>query len=103
MSETIKEEVKKAIAEKPPVVMNTTPQYDPAKQYTWDPKAVFSLTGAQFGLLLNTLRGAVSTKEAMQLRMTMDCNDVIEGLMAHGVGARTITEVPPQAPPINNK
>jgi len=86
------------VAEKAPIVMNAKPTYNPANQYTWDPEATFTLTGKQFGLWLNTLRGIVSSKEAMELRMAMECNDVIEGLMVDGVASGVIKEIPKEAP-----
>jgi len=83
------EEIKE---EKAPIQMNTVPEYDPSKQYTWEPDAKFELTGSEFGLWLNTVRGLVSSKESMQLRMAMEANNVIEKIMAHGVSKGVIVE-----------
>jgi len=71
-----------------------TPKYDPSEQYVWGPDAVFTLTGQEFGLILNTIRGKVITKEAMEYRMLFDCNDILEGLMEKSVSNGTIIVAP---------
>lgn len=76
----------------------TPPQYNPLKQYTWDPEAKFELTGAQFGLWLNTIRGILSTQESMQVQQAMQCNETIESLMVVGVANGMIKEVLPSSP-----
>jgi len=85
----------KVVEEKAPIVM--TPKvitYDPAKKYTWEPEAIFVLTGKQFGLWLNTVRGIVGSREAMEMRMAMECNNTLEALMEQGVKSGVITELP---------
>ena len=42
----------------------TTTSYDPNKKYAWTPEDSFTLTGSEFGLLLNALRAILNTKEA---------------------------------------
>ena len=93
MSDEVKEPIKE---NKEPIKMNATPQYDPAKQYTWDPAMTVEITGQEFGMMLNAIRGVVATKEAMQVRMALQANDAIEKIMAHGVGIGTIIEVEPK-------
>ena len=68
-------------------------QYDPAKRYTWTPEDSFTLTGQQFGLILNTVRAYLSSEEAARFQLMMQANEVIEKLMIEGVENDTIKEV----------
>jgi hypothetical protein len=67
-------------------------QYDPAKRYTWTPEDTFTLTGAQFGLILNTVRAYLSSEEAARFQLMVQTNEVIEKLMIDGVEADIIKE-----------
>ena len=73
-------------------------QYDPAKRYTWTPEDTFTLTGAQFGLILNTVRAYLSSEEAARFQLMMQANEVIEKLMISGVESDMIKEVVEQSP-----
>ena len=68
-------------------------QYDPSKRYTWTPEDTFTLTGQQFGLILNTVIAYLSSDEAARFQLMMQANEVIEKLMIQGVEADTIKEV----------
>jgi hypothetical protein len=68
-------------------------QYDPSKRYTWTPEDTFTLTGQQFGLILNTVRAYLSSEEAARFQLMMQANEVIEKLMIDGVENDTIKEV----------
>ena len=68
-------------------------QYDPAKRYTWTPEDSFTLTGQQFGLILNTVRAYLSSEEAARFQLMVQANEVIEKLMIDGVENDTIKEV----------
>ena len=68
-------------------------QYDPAKRYTWTPEDTFTLTGQQFGLILNTVRAYLSSEEAARFQLMMQANEVIEKLMIQGVESDTVKEV----------
>jgi len=68
-------------------------QYDPAKRYTWTPEDTFTLTGAQFGLILNTVRAYLSSEEAARFQLMVQANEVVEKLMIEGVESDTIKEV----------
>ena len=68
-------------------------QYDPAKRYTWTPEDTFTLTGQQFGLILNTVRAYLSSEEAARFQLMMQTNEVIEKLMIAGVESDVIKEV----------
>ena len=39
-------------------------QYDANKRYTWTPEDTFTLSGAEFGLILNTVRAYLASEEA---------------------------------------
>jgi hypothetical protein len=68
-------------------------QYDSAKKYTWTPEDTFTLTGAEFGLILNTVRAYLSSEEAARFQLMMQTNQVIEKIMIAGVEADVIKEV----------
>jgi hypothetical protein len=68
-------------------------QYDPAKKYTWTPEDKFELSGAEFGLFLNTVRAYLSSEEAARFQLMMQANQVIEKVMVSGVEADIIKEV----------
>ena len=68
-------------------------QYDPAKRYTWTPEDSFTLTGQQFGLILNTVRAYLSSEEAARFQLMIQANEVIEKLMIEGVESDVIKEV----------
>jgi hypothetical protein len=68
------------------------PVYDPEKMYTWAMDQTFSLTGQEFGILLNTVRAKVSTPEALEYRRLFACNDIIEQMMEKGVAQGIIVE-----------
>jgi len=77
------------------------PAYDPNKQYKWEPEDTFEITGKEFGLLLNTVRGILSTQEAAHLRLVLQCNDAIEALMKKSVEEGKVVEIPPGEMPKN--
>ena len=55
-------------------------QYDPSKRYTWTPEDTFTLTGAEFGLFLNTVRAYLSSEEAARFQLMSQTNEAIEYL-----------------------
>jgi hypothetical protein len=67
--------------------------YNPSSRYTWTPEDTFTLTGQQFGLILNTVRAYLSSEEAARFQLMMQANEVIEKLMIDGVENDTIKEV----------
>ena len=68
-------------------------QYDPAKKYTWTPEDTFTLSGQDFGLILNTVRSYLSSEEAARFQLMIQTNEVIEKIMIQGVEADVIKEV----------
>ena len=67
--------------------------YNPSSRYTWTPEDTFTLTGAEFGLFLNTVRAYLSSEEAARFQLMMQANQVIEKVMVSGVEADIIKEV----------
>lgn len=61
--------------------MSEKTTYDPNKNYSWQPEDVFEMNGKEFGLLLNTVRAILSTEQAAHIRLALQCNDAIEGIM----------------------
>jgi hypothetical protein len=72
------------------------PAYDPSKKYTWHQDAQFTLSGNEFGMILNSLRGIVSTPEARVILNAASAADVIESVMAKAVETGLVIEYPEQ-------
>lgn len=66
--------------------------YDPNKKYTWTPDDQFILNGAEFGLILNTLRAILNTPEAAKILLANQANNVIEGTLAKAVEEGVVKE-----------
>lgn len=66
--------------------------YDPNKRYTWTPNDKFELSGAEFGLILNTLRAILNTEEAAKILLADQANQAIERVMAKAVEAGVVKE-----------
>ncbi len=71
-----------------------TPKFDPTKKYAWSPETSFTISGNDFGLLLNTLRSITSTKEAQTNLLAHDAGDVLEKTLANAVEAGVVVEAP---------
>ena len=70
------------------------PKFDPNKKYTWGTDAKFVLDGGDFGMLLNTLRAIVNTKEAQTILLAKQAGDVLEDTLAAAVEAGVVVELP---------
>ena len=68
--------------------------YDPNKKYSWTPEDQFTLTGADFGLVLNALRAVLSTREAATVLLANQANTTIENVLAGAVEAGVVKEAP---------
>ena len=68
-------------------------QYDANKRYTWTPEDTFTLSGAEFGLILNTVRAYLASEEAARFQLMVQSNDAIEKVMARAVEANIVKEV----------
>jgi hypothetical protein len=70
--------------------------YDPNKKYSWTPEDQFTLSGGEFGLVLNALRSVLNTKEATTILMANQANTVIEETLAKAVESGMVKEAPEQ-------
>lgn len=68
-------------------------KFDPNKKYTWNQEATFTLSGGDFGLLLNTLRAIINTKEAQTILLAKQAGDVLEETLASGVKSGVVVEL----------
>lgn len=68
-------------------------QYDANKKYSWKQEDVFTLTGQEFGLFLNIVRGYLATEEALKFQGMVQANQVIENLLKKSVNDGIVTEV----------
>ena len=85
------ENVQDAIVEE---TTQTKITYDPSKKYTWSPEDVFTLTGQEFGLILNTVRSILSTEEAAKILLANQTNQAIEKVLAVAVESGVVKEAP---------
>ena len=67
--------------------------YDPQKKYTWGPEDQFTLTGNEFGLILNSIRAVLGTPEASRIMMAHEANGIIEQMVKRAVQAGVAIEV----------
>ena len=74
--------------------MSEKPKFDPTKRYTWGPQDQFTLSGDQFGLILNALRSVISTPEASRILLAAQANEVVDGIMAKAVEDGIVVEAP---------
>ena len=75
--------------------------YDPTKVYTWTPEDKFEMTGEQFGIILNAIRGVLSTPEAARILLLDKANTAIENMMVKAVEQGTVVEA--DKPPTNKE
>lgn len=68
--------------------------YKPEARYTWTPEDTFTFTGGEFGVILNALRGILSTPEAAKILVANQASIVVEGILSKAVEAGTSIEVP---------
>lgn len=70
------------------------PKFDPAKKYTWAADTGIVLSGAEFGTLLNALRGITTTQEAQALFQAAEAANKLEGVLIRNVENGVIGEAP---------
>ena len=75
-----------------------TQKYDPNKRYSWTPQDTFTLTGEQFGTILNAVRAVVGSPEAQRILAIVRANDVIEQMMVKAVEDGVVLEIPESKP-----
>ena len=73
-------------------------KYDPSKTYTWKNDDLFSISGKDFGLILNSLRAILSTEAAQTTMLASRANDAIEKIVAENVEKGTMIEANPIKP-----
>jgi hypothetical protein len=66
--------------------------YDPNKKYSWTPEDSFSLSGGEFGVILNTLRAILGTQEATKILLANQANNIVESVLAKAVESGTVLE-----------
>ena len=66
--------------------------YNPEKMYSWNPDETFSISGREFGLILNTLRSILNTEQAQQIILAHKTNEVLERIMEENVKNGKIVE-----------
>lgn len=71
----------------------TKPEFNPAKKYTWSKDAQFTLSGSEFGLVLNALRGVVGTQEAQALFLANEAVGAIEDILGNAVESGVVKEI----------
>lgn len=64
-----------------------SPVYDPTKPYTWQPEAEFTLQGAEFGLLFNTI-----VKKEMELLRDLELINIMKSKLKLAVEAGVAVE-----------
>lgn len=72
------------------------PTYDPNKKYSWTPETQFTLSGGEFGLILNAMRSVLSTREAAAILIANEANKILETSLANAVEAGIVKEAPEQ-------
>ena len=68
--------------------------YDPTKKYSWTPEDTFTLSGAEFGLVLNALRAILNSQEAARILIANQANTTIEEILGKAVEAGVVKEAP---------
>lgn len=68
------------------------PKYDPNKKYTWNTDDIFVINGAEFGVILNSLRSQLATEEAARILLANRANNTIEQVLARSVESGVIKE-----------
>lgn len=75
-----------------PEVAQEAPKYDPNKKYTWNTDDIFVINGAEFGVILNSLRAQLATEEAARILLANRANNTVEQVLARSVEAGVIKE-----------
>ena len=66
--------------------------FDPNKSYKWAPTDTFEVSGADFALILNTIRAILSTEDAQKIILANEANKVAEAILGKGVEAGFVVE-----------
>lgn len=60
--------------------------------YSWNPDETFSISGREFGLILNTVRSVLNTEQAQQIILANKTNEILEKIMEENVKSGKIIE-----------
>lgn len=66
--------------------------YNPNTHYQWNPDETFTISGREFGLILNTIRAILNTEQAAQILLAAKTSDILEKIMAENVENGKIIE-----------
>jgi hypothetical protein len=69
------------------------PSFDPNKKYTWSADQPFTISGAEFGIILNSLRATLGTEDAARILLAEKASTIIEGALARAVEAGEVKEM----------
>jgi hypothetical protein len=69
------------------------PTFDPNKKYTWSADHQFTISGSEFGIILNSLRATLSTEDAARILLAEKASTIIEGALARAVEAGQVKEM----------
>jgi len=61
------------------------PTFDPSKKYQWTPETTFTMNGQEFAMMLNTLRGLLSTEFVQLILSTPAVSESMEKLLKEAV------------------
>ncbi len=76
-----------------PTKQEKVAEFDPTKNYKWEPDAEFVLSGAEFDLLYKALRGNLQTPEFVAHVNQYEALKLVEKTFISGVEAGVITEM----------
>ena len=66
--------------------------FDPSKSYEWSPETPFTLSGEEFGILLQTLRGIVSSPETQKALLAVRSLGALESTLGRNIQAGVVKE-----------
>ena len=64
--------------------------YDPSKRYVWSPDEKIEITGQEFAMMLNAVRGVLNLPEAPAILMASKANDIMDKVMERYVSSGII-------------
>lgn len=76
--------------------------YDPNKNYKWEPTDTFTITGKDFGIILNTIRASLSTEEAKKVMVLQQAGMILEGVLAKNIESGVVKEVVEEQKPTDS-
>lgn len=79
------------------------PQFDPKKNYRWEPDDVFEMSGLDFSTIYNTLKEAVLKPGGTPAINLVASFNLATALLAKGVEEGIINEIPEEQPPVKTE